>query len=65
MNTVLLFAVGFLAVLVALLFIAFIALSRQVGILFERISPVGAMINNNGPQLGETPKPMTLMSLNQ
>ncbi|WP_237734531.1 hypothetical protein [Vibrio fluvialis] len=23
------------------------------------------MINNNGPQLGETPKPMTLMSLNQ
>ncbi|EEX41761.1 redoxin domain-containing protein [Vibrio furnissii] len=65
MNTVLLFAVGFLAVLVALLFIAFIALSRQVGILFERISPVGAMINNNGPQLGETPKPMTLISLNQ
>lgn len=65
MNTILLFAVGFLAVLVALLFIAFIALSRQVGILFERISPVGAMINNNGPQLGETPKPMTLMSLNQ
>ena len=65
MNTVLLFAVGFLAVLVALLFIAFIALSRQVGILFERISPVGAMINNNGPQLGETPNPMTLMSLNQ
>ncbi len=65
MNTVLLFAVGFLAVLVALLFIAFIALSRQVGILFERISPVGAMINNNGPQLGETPKPMALMSLNQ
>lgn len=64
MNTVLVFAVSILAVLVAVLLVAFIALSRQVGILFERITPVGAMINNNGPQIGETPAPMTLPSLN-
>ncbi len=65
MNTVILFALGVLSLLVVFLIIAFLALSRQVGVLFERITPVGAMINNNGPELGETPAPMTLASLNQ
>lgn len=65
MNTVILFALGGLSLLVVFLIIAFLALSRQVGVLFERITPVGAMINNNGPELGETPAPMTLASLNQ
>ncbi|MFB9136167.1 redoxin family protein [Vibrio olivae] len=65
MNTVILFALGVLSLLVVFLIIAFLALSRQVGVLFERITPVGAMINNNGPELGETPAPMTLTSLNQ
>ena len=65
MNTVILFALGVLSLLVVFLIIAFLALSRQVGVLFERITPVGAMINNNGPELGEAPAPMTLASLNQ
>ncbi|WP_417884087.1 thioredoxin-like domain-containing protein [Vibrio rumoiensis] len=65
METLLIFAVTILSVLSVILFVAFFALSRQVGILFERITPVGAMINNNGPQLGEKPEPMTLATLNQ
>ena len=64
MNTVILFALTTLSILVVCLIVAFLALSRQVGVLFERITPVGAMINNNGPELGETPAPMTLPSLN-
>lgn len=64
MNTLILFSLTILALLVVMLIVAFLALSRQVGVLFERITPVGAMINNNGPELGEAPAPMTLPSLN-
>ena len=40
------------------------ALARQVGILFERISPVGALVNESGPKIGETTPVFTLPSLN-
>jgi len=40
--------VGLLALLVAVL-----ALSRQVGILYERVAPMGALITDAGPKLGE------------
>ncbi|HEJ9772087.1 TPA: methylamine dehydrogenase accessory protein MauD [Pseudomonas aeruginosa] len=39
------------------------ALARQIGILFERISPVGAMINDSGPKLGEVSPAFNLPSL--
>lgn len=64
MNTVIVFSLGVLSVLVLLLIVAFIALSRQVGVLFERITPVGAMINNNGPEAGEITTVFRLPSLN-
>ncbi|CRY56549.1 MULTISPECIES: thioredoxin domain-containing protein [Yersinia] len=64
MNTVILFVLGTLSLLVLLLIVAFIALSRQVGVLFERITPVGAMINNNGPRTGEITSTYQLLSLN-
>lgn len=64
MNTVIIFALGVLSVLVALLIVAFLALSRQVGVLFERITPVGAMINNNGPTTGEIAQQFQLPTLN-
>lgn len=65
MNSVILFALAVLFVLVLLLIVAFLALSRQVGVLFERITPVGAMINNNGPASGETSAVFNLPSLNK
>ena len=40
------------------------ALARQVGILFERVSPVGAMISDSGPALGDTVAKMALPNLN-
>ncbi|MEY8830128.1 redoxin domain-containing protein [Sedimentitalea sp. XS_ASV28] len=40
------------------------ALARQVGILFERVSPVGAMISDSGPGLGDKVAPMALPNLN-
>lgn len=64
MNTVIIFVLGILSVLVLLLIVAFIALSRQVGVLFERITPVGAMLNNNGPKTGEITSIYRLLSLN-
>lgn len=40
------------------------ALARQVGILFERVSPVGAMISASGPDLGERVPQLPLPNLN-
>lgn len=40
------------------------ALARQIGILFERVSPVGAMISDSGPALGEKVPSLALPNLN-
>ncbi|UXU76524.1 MULTISPECIES: redoxin domain-containing protein [unclassified Paracoccus (in: a-proteobacteria)] len=40
------------------------ALARQIGILFERVSPVGAMISDSGPELGDQVAPLELPNLN-
>lgn len=64
MTTLILFMLALLTVLVAVLIVAFFALSRQVGVLFERITPVGAMINDNGPAIGDASPQFTLQSLN-
>lgn len=40
------------------------ALARQIGILFERVSPVGAMISDSGPGLGDKVPTMDLPNLN-
>lgn len=39
-------------------------LARQIGILYERVSPVGAMINGTGPEIGTPVPEMTLPNLN-
>jgi methylamine dehydrogenase accessory protein MauD len=46
-------AFGLLWVLVIALAIAVFALARQVGILFERIAPMGALMTDSGPNVGE------------
>lgn len=40
------------------------ALARQIGILFERVSPVGAMISDSGPALGDQAPALALPNLN-
>ncbi|MBU3028737.1 redoxin family protein [Paracoccus marinaquae] len=40
------------------------ALARQIGILFERVSPVGAMISDSGPALGDKVPALVLPDLN-
>lgn len=55
--------VGVLCVAVFGLIVVSIAMARQIGILLERISPVGAMMNDSGPKLGELAPKMVIPSL--
>jgi methylamine dehydrogenase accessory protein MauD len=54
---------GLLWVLVIALAIAVFALARQVGILFERIAPMGALITDAGPDVGARVARFDLTSL--
>jgi methylamine dehydrogenase accessory protein MauD len=54
---------GLLWVLVIALAIAVFALARQVGILFERIAPMGALITDAGPDVGARVARFDLISL--
>ncbi|WP_420344134.1 redoxin domain-containing protein [Paenirhodobacter sp.] len=58
------FALGALWVLVLVLTAAVFALARQVGVLLERVQPVGAMISDNGPDIGAKAPQLTLPNLN-
>lgn len=40
------------------------ALARQIGVLFERVAPVGAMISDTGPEIGARAPDLTLPNLN-
>lgn len=52
MNEALLISNLLLWVAVLVLLVAVIALARQVGILYERIAPMGALMMDSGPQVG-------------
>lgn len=65
MTNTLLFVVCVLSLLVLVLMVMVFALARQVGVLFERITPVGAMINDAGPAIGSASPVFHLTSLNQ
>lgn len=53
MNDALLVSNGLLWAAVLVLLVAVIALARQVGILYERIAPMGALMMDSGPKVGE------------
>ena len=42
-----------------------IALARQVGVLFERVAPMGALVTDSGPGIGEPAPAMALRTLDQ
>ncbi len=41
------------------------ALTRQIGVLHERVSPAGALTLSGGVKAGETPPPLTLTTLDE
>lgn len=51
-------------VLVLAVIVALWALARQVGILYERIAPMGALMTDAGPKLGEAAPRFELPALN-
>lgn len=56
-------AVAVLWVLVIVLSIAVFALARQVGVLFERVAPMGALVTDTGPKVGEAIRRFDLAAL--
>jgi len=50
-------------IVIALLALAVLALARQVGVLHERIAPVGALAMGRGPQPGEAAPKMVVRTL--
>lgn len=63
MEHTLLAAVLVLSVVVIALVAAVFALARQIGILYERIAPMGALILDAGPAVGDPAPVMTLDAL--
>jgi methylamine dehydrogenase accessory protein MauD len=51
------------ALLLAVL-LGFMALARQIGVLYERVAPMGALMLDSGPRVGEPAPLMQLDSLN-
>ena len=62
--SILTFSVIALWLVMFLVLAALFALARQVGILYERVTPVGAMISNNGPEIGAQAPSLELANLN-
>jgi len=62
--TLLIFSNILLWVVVLIQLAVIFALARQIGILFERVSPVGAMVSDAGPGLGDKVPPLALPNLN-
>lgn len=56
-------AVVLLWILVIVLAVMVFALARQVGILYERIAPMGALMTDSGPRVGEAPPRFALTTL--
>jgi methylamine dehydrogenase accessory protein MauD len=56
-------AVVILSVAVLGLLLVVFALARQVGVLFERVAPMGALMTDAGPKIGENSPRFDLMTL--
>lgn len=63
MNEALLVSTIVLWVVVLALLVVVFALARQVGILYERIAPMGALILDEGPKPGEAAPSLALTAL--
>lgn len=57
-------ALVLLWIVVIVLGVVVLALARQVGVLFERVAPMGALITDGGPKIGEASPHYELTTLN-
>jgi len=62
-NTALMVAVALLWVLVLALTVAVFALTRQIGVLYERVAPLGALSLDEGPKVGDQAPVFNLATL--
>src|ERR1700754_4112535 len=53
MNEALIISNMLLWIAVLVLLVALLALARQIGILYERVAPMGALMMDSGPRVGE------------
>lgn len=63
MENTLIISNALLWMAVIILIVAVMALSRQIGILYERIAPMGALMMDSGPAVGEVPSIFNLESI--
>jgi methylamine dehydrogenase accessory protein MauD len=63
METALITSNFLLWLLVILLLVIVFALARQIGVLHERVAPVGALMPMNGPKIGEQVEPIKAQAL--
>ena len=63
METALIASNFLLWLLVILLLVIVFALARQIGVLHERVAPVGALMPMNGPKIGEQVGPIKARAL--
>ena len=63
MNEALIVSNVLLWLVVLALLVVVIALSRQIGILYERIAPMGALMMDSGPRVGEAAPTFELATL--
>ncbi len=50
-------------ILIVVLAIMVLGLTRQIGILHERLAPMGAMVNDHGPEVGEMAPVLTVKTM--
>lgn len=62
MNALIL-GMGVLWLVVLALIVALFAMARQIGVLYERVSPMGALVNDSGPRIGDMTPLFSLPSL--
>lgn len=65
MENALLISNGLLWIALLVLVAMVIALARQVGVLFERVAPMGALVTDSGPKIGQAAPAMALRTLDQ
>ena len=63
MNEAMWASQGVLWLVVVALVLAVLALARQVGVLYERLAPMGALVTDSGPQIGDASPQFALMDL--
>ena len=55
-------SLSILWILVLALGICVLALSRQIGILYERVAPMGALMMDHGPKVGDMAPPVSVLA---